>query len=370
NSGFSTDLVFSNSCQSSKSAENRLNSNIMNYFAGSFLMSGIKCFIGTNWETPDNKNTLDFTIRFYTSLFSDKSVGEALFISKEFARRNYDTSDLTWANYSLHGTPNYTILNDGGTEKSAQKIINPSLIFNFYPTPIAKSYNEFIQKEKEERDLPVRMSTLIYSFEEFSKILGAIIFSDHKFHAMCRDLPENPDDAIELKDWWNLIYACLWDFKKMEISPLVASFTDVLHANREVLQKIIGWVELFNSDMIDPGTMEGYLVTYQYYYENLLMELGEFESTDVFLISENSNNHYFFKGMKPSVSLITAPMIKQDYVGNQIEKYRGKLVVFNQNRKTLIPLITGSMIDNTVTGELELWFPGFLTSRIIKMPSA
>ncbi len=83
----------------------------MNDFASSFLMSGIMSFIGTKWEVADNATTLDFTIRFYLSLFSDKSLGESLFIAREYARKNYDPLDVIWANYSLYGHPDRIILN-------------------------------------------------------------------------------------------------------------------------------------------------------------------------------------------------------------------------------------------------------------------
>lgn len=155
NSGFNTDMVFSNSCQSNKSATRNLNADLMNNFAGSFLMSGIKSFIGTNWEIADNQNTIDFTIQFYTNLFADRSIGESLYLAKEHARRNYDPSDLTWTNYSLHGQPIIRVVSDPAKGKPVHKIINPSLIFKFYPNPIAASYYKFTEKQKKNRSLPI-----------------------------------------------------------------------------------------------------------------------------------------------------------------------------------------------------------------------
>ncbi|WCL48414.1 CHAT domain-containing protein [Leptospira sp. GIMC2001] len=358
NSGISTDIVFSNSCVSSKSVQGKINTNIMNNFAGSFLMSGIKTFIGTNWEILDNENTLDFTIRFYTYLFSDKTIGESLFMTREYARRNYDTSDLTWANYSLYGNPDFTILQDPEEDPSTQKIINPSFIMNFYPTPIANSYQRFMNSQRENLTLQEQLVYLIRCFEEFSKVLGTIIFSDHKFHSLGKIFPENPDDSISISKWWDLIYACLWDFRKLKITPHLESVIDVLNSNREVIQKILNWTTLYQEGKIDKDSWESYLITYQYFYENLLVELEEFEKINIFLVSENSNHHYIFRGVRPESSLITAPMVKQDYVGQQIEKYRGNLVVLNEKKKILIPLFA-NIIDNQEKGELELSYPGF-----------
>jgi hypothetical protein len=62
--------------------------------------------------------------------------------------------------------------------------------------------------------------------------------------------------------------------------------------------------------------------------------------------------------MKPQSSLITAPLVKQDYVGEQIEKFRGNLVVYNEKKKIMIPY-HANIIDNQEKGELALSFPGY-----------
>lgn len=358
NSGISTDLVFSNSCLSSKNVQKHLNTNIMNNFAGSFLMSGIKTFLGTNWEILDNQNTIDFTIRFYTYLFSDKTIGESLFLTREYARRNYDTIDLTWANYSLYGNPDFTILQNPDLDPSSQKIINPSFIINFYPTPIARGYQNFLNCQRENLPLPDQMIQLIRCFEEFTKVLGTIIFSDHKRGGFGKSFPEHADDAISLAKWWDLIYACLWDFRKLKINPLLETVTDVLNSNKEVITKIINWSLLYQESKIEESSYESYLITYQYFYENLLLEMEEFEKINLFVVSENSNHHYFFRGLKPESSLVVAPMIKKDYVGEQIDHYRGKLVVFHEKKKLMSPYLA-QIIDNQERGELELSFPGY-----------
>ncbi|TGK20960.1 CHAT domain-containing protein [Leptospira fluminis] len=359
NSGFNTDMVFSNSCQSNKSTTRNLNSDLMNNFAGSFLMSGIKSFIGTNWEIADNQNTIDFTIQFYSNLFADKSVGESLFLAKEQARRNYDSSDLTWTNYSLHGQPNIRVTSDPTKGRTAHKIVNPSLIFKFYPTPIASSYYTFTERQKTESLSSYElMENLIVAFEEFSKVTGGILFSDHQNHALGKFIPNNPDDAFGIERWWELIFQCLHDFRKLQITPVVTGLAEILFANRDTIQKMIQWIEFYSKGQIQPESADGYLITFQYYFENLLTELEELERISVFLVSTNSNNHLFFRGLKPESSLVAAPMIKQDFVGEQIEKYRGRVIVFHEERLQIFPLAC-NIIENPETKVLELAFPGF-----------
>lgn len=358
NSGISTDLVFSNSCLSSANVQKELNTNIMNNFAGSFLMSGIKTFMGTNWEILDNQNTIDFTIRFYTYVFSDKTIGESLFLTREYARRNYDLNDLTWANYSLFGNPDFTLIQNPDNSSTSQKIINPSFIIHFYPTPIARSYQRFLSSQKENLPLLDQMILLIRCFEEFTQVLGSIVFSDHLHHGLGKQFPGNADDSLPLDKWWDLIYSCLWDFKKLKLTPQLESIIEVLNSNKDVVMKILNWIQLFTEGKIESDSRESYLITFQYFYENLLVELTEFEKINLILLSENSNYHYFFRGLKPESSLVTAPMIKKDYVGEQIEKYRGNLVVYNEVKKLMFPL-DAHIIDNQERGILELSFPGY-----------
>ncbi|TGK07345.1 CHAT domain-containing protein [Leptospira semungkisensis] len=368
NSGFNTDMVFSNSCQSNKSTTRNLNSDLMNNFAGSFLMSGIKSFIGTNWEIADNQNTIDFTIQFYTNLFADKSIGESLYLAKEHARRNYDPSDLTWTNYSLHGQPIIRVVSDPTKGKPVHKIINPSLIFKFYPSAIASSYYQFTERQKEESLTSFQlMEYLIRSFEEFSKILGGILFSDHQNHSLGKYIPNNPDDAYNIERWWELIFQCLHDFRKLEITPVVTDLAEILFANKDTIQKMIQWMDLYSKGQIQPESADGYLITFQYYFENLLTELEELERISIFLVSTNSNTHLFFRGLKPESSLVAAPMIKQDFIGEQIEKYRGKVIVFHEDRLQIFPL-NCSIVENPETKDLELAFLGFLSSKSGNLP--
>ena len=102
--GFSPFLVFSNSCFSSPVSGESPNGqessgSRFNDLAGAFLKAGIANYIGTNWEIVDNARTYDFAMNFYRSIFEEKTVGEALFESRNYARRNYPGYDLTWANY-------------------------------------------------------------------------------------------------------------------------------------------------------------------------------------------------------------------------------------------------------------------------------
>ncbi|MEM7180751.1 MAG: CHAT domain-containing protein [Spirochaetota bacterium] len=333
NCGFSTDLVFSNSCESQKSASPEATPGIMNYFAGSFLMSGIRCFIGTNWETIDNEKTLDFTIRFYLSLLNDKSVGESLHTAREFARRNYQSWDLTWGNYSLHGVPNYIIFNQ--PKKSIEKIINPNSIINYYPSPIAAAYQNYLELEKQDVGVDILMPSIVHCFEEFSKVIGIITLSNHSYQSL-GEVALKQKKQYNLREWWNTIFDSLWDFKKLEISMVMDSISKVFFSNRDIVLKMIDWIEKYHRGELEGEDMGGYLITYQYYFENLLIESKGFESSNIIYLSKETDNHLFFKGVLPSYNHLSFP--ENDFLGEQIGSNRGQIVLLNRDKKLLYPL--------------------------------
>ena len=362
NSAFSTNLVFSNSCNSSRSPGLKNPKNIMNDFASSFLMSGIMSFIGTKWEVADNATTLDFTIRFYLSLFSDKSLGESLFIAREYARKNYDPLDVIWANYSLYGHPDRIILNKSNSHRN--KIIDPLMIRKSYPTPIAVSYANFIAHERSDTS-ENKMKAFIESFEEFSKLIGVIVLSDHKYKALNQNYERVSE--FNLGIWWDLIFKSILDFKKLQITMVIESFLVVLFSNKDLIYKIINWIEKFRSGVLDVESLEGYLITSQYYYENLLVELNEFEKCYIFFISNDSDRHHLFYGYNKKEMEVDSSQFA--FFVNRIDEFRGKVVLLNKNKKAILPLLGINAINNgnSQNSDVSLEFMNLNTNQLLSI---
>ncbi|MBL0266282.1 MAG: CHAT domain-containing protein [Leptospiraceae bacterium] len=362
NSAFSTNLVFSNSCNSSRSPGLKNPKNIMNDFASSFLMSGIMSFIGTKWEVADNATTLDFTIRFYLSLFSDKSLGESLFIAREYARKNYDPLDVIWANYSLYGHPDRIILNKSNNHRN--KIIDPLMIRKSYPTPIAVSYANFIAHERSDTS-ENKMKAFIESFEEFSKLIGVIVLSDHKYKALNQNFERV--NEFNLGIWWDLIFKSILDFKKLQITMVIESFLVVLFSNKDLIYKIINWIEKFRTGVLDVESLEGYLITSQYYYENLLVELNEFEKCYIFFISNDSDRHHLFYGYNKKEMEVDSSQFA--FFVNRIDEFRGKVVLLNKNKKAILPLLGINAINNgnSQNSEVSLEFMNLNTNQLLSI---
>ncbi|HMV42428.1 MAG TPA: CHAT domain-containing protein [Leptospiraceae bacterium] len=332
NSAFSTNLVFSNSCNSSRSVGIKNSKSIINDFASSFLMSGIMSFIGTKWEVADNSTTLDFTIRFYLALFNDKSLGESLHIAREYARKNSDPLDLIWGNYSLYGHPDRIILNKNNNRRN--KIIEPMMIRKTYPTPIAISYSNFISIERMD-STENKMKAFVNSFEEFTRLITIIVISDHKYKALNQNF-ENKED-LSLEYLWDIIFKSMLDFKKLQISMVVESFLVVLFSNKDLIYKIISWIQKFRAGGLDTESLEGYLITSQYYYENLLVELNEFEKCYIFYISNDSDRHCLFYGYNKKETEIDATQF--GFFLNRLEEFRGRVILIHKTKKSILPLI-------------------------------
>ncbi|TGL60085.1 CHAT domain-containing protein [Leptospira ognonensis] len=360
-SGIDTDLVFSNSCMSAKSAGKKINNNFLNQYAGAFLTAGIKTFIGTNWEILDNERTIDFTIRFYTAIFAQKSVGESLFYAKEYARRNYHSNDLTWANYSLFGNPDFKIVTNEKSQNPTQKIINPSAVTDFYPSPIASSYSKFLITQKSNASEVEILKATIHVFESFSQVIGMIIFSDHKSHSMDKAIPNNLDDAINLRKWWELVYSCLWDFQKLKISTFLDSISLKMNAQKETIFKIISWLETWEDKSMQKEEYESYLIILQFFIENLLLEMNELEFVSILLVSENQNPHYYFKGKKPSFGIPSTSLRDKDL----FLSHKGNLVMYHEKKKMILPYVT-YFKEKRESGDLELVFSGLIPTILEK----
>ncbi|TGM56272.1 CHAT domain-containing protein [Leptospira biflexa] len=356
--GIDTDLVFSNSCMSAKSAGKKLNTNILNQYAGAFLTAGIKTFVGTNWEILDNERTIDFTVRFYTYLFSDKSVGESLYLSKEFARRNYHANDLTWANYSLYGNPDFSMFAKERRNFHSAKILNPTAVIEFYPTPIASAYSKCTNLNKTKTVNKTNLLNLIRLFEAISQVVGMIVFSDHASHAMNKSIPNNLDDAVTLRKWWELVYSCVWDFQKLKITSIFETALPVLHEQKETVFKILGWMEGWEQGDINSEELESYQIILQFFLENMLLEFAELERISILLVSENNNPHFYFKGIKPSY-LYPASHGSREKLLEQLAHQKGNLVLVHESRKMVIPFQT-YFKEKKETGDLELVFNGLI----------
>ncbi|GBF51760.1 hypothetical protein LPTSP4_32980 [Leptospira ryugenii] len=363
-SGISTDLVFSNACMSAKSSGKKINTDILNQHAGAFLTAGIKSYIGTNWEILDNERTIDFAVRFYTHLFNKKSAGESLFLAKEFARLNYQSNDLTWANYVLFGSPDFALISEQSAILPTQKYFDPKVVCDKFPTPIAQAYYRYISNQKSNVNEKEILISAIQVFEAFSQVVGMIVFSDVKYHSMNKTIPDNLDDALDLRKWWELVYSCIWEFQKLKISTFLEGISERLNHQKETIFKIVHWLEHWEEKPLHKEEFESYLIIFQYFIDNLLFELKDLEQINIFLMADSGQSHYFFRGNKPSFHFQHKD-IHSEKLASLLEQYRGNLILLHEEKKRIIPFAT-YFKEKKESGELGLVFNGLLPVLVEK----
>jgi class 3 adenylate cyclase/CHAT domain-containing protein/TolA-binding protein len=119
-------LIFSNACQSARTDEWSLQSHFQNEIFGlanAFILAGVKHYIGTFWEVLDEPSKR-FAIQFYRHLFENKTVGEAVRMTRHDLMDEYGEEAIVWASYLLYGDPTYKyvshIIPDAALEDTAK----------------------------------------------------------------------------------------------------------------------------------------------------------------------------------------------------------------------------------------------------------
>lgn len=114
-------LVFSNACQSARTDSWDVGPDVQDRIFGlanAFLLAGVKHYVGTLWEVPD-ESSLRFALAFYRYLLSGRSVGDALRCARRASIRFYGEENIVWASYLLYGDPSTVYLKPGALETQA-----------------------------------------------------------------------------------------------------------------------------------------------------------------------------------------------------------------------------------------------------------
>lgn len=116
-------LVFSNACHSGRSEHWRVGKGYEDVFglASSFLLSGVRHYLGTFWEIQDEAG-LYFSLYFYRALMEGNIIGEAVRKAREGLIQRYGEESVVWASYMFYGDP--TTRYAHGTSLSGQKALH------------------------------------------------------------------------------------------------------------------------------------------------------------------------------------------------------------------------------------------------------
>ncbi len=107
-------LVFSNACQSARTAvwdvSPQMHHRIFG-LANAFLLSGVRHYIGTFWEIPDETSRC-FALAFYRSLLKAMPIGKALQAARQTVIEAFGEENIIWASYLLYGDPTAVYVED------------------------------------------------------------------------------------------------------------------------------------------------------------------------------------------------------------------------------------------------------------------
>jgi len=297
-SGAKPILIFSNSCISGSDRE-QMESGQSWYenFASSFLKSGKTNYIGTIWELPDTKQTLNFTQQFYNSLFDGESVGYALFKARDFSRRNFSDMDLTWASYLLMGSPLSQIFRpDARTPDLSQNVLNYDLVAEKYPYPIALAYDKFINLvlNKEKHANSERIEALFRVLDNTILFLTALIFANYNNLNLSDPIELNAEDPGE-----NLanIYKVLKIVKTLKTETVIPNLLETMYVHKDDIYKLYDWKKMFLNNLINEDNIEGYSISLQYLLERFLMELEYLKNYGFYRIMDPGYIHLSIYGL-------------------------------------------------------------------------
>jgi len=105
-------FIFSNACQSARTDKwetDHLIEKGSYGLANSFMLSGVKHYIGTSWDINDGAGS-EFTVEFYRQLFNGETIGRSMNEARKMLM-DPDDFDICWASYVLYGDPRVRYFN-------------------------------------------------------------------------------------------------------------------------------------------------------------------------------------------------------------------------------------------------------------------
>ncbi len=331
-------FIFLNAC---KSAMNITNIGLAN----SFLKAGVSNYIGTNWIIPDSKNIVEFAINFYHHLFDEKTIGDALFEARKFARENHPFHQLIWASYSLFGNPTTKLFRypERRTFDGFRTDWNLKKVFNEFPTFIADSYYKFTQEKKQIHYLIQTFKTLIITvmaiiIETYNKLNLKLndMFDEEIFlkYDLEKEILKNEKKQIKREEWLDYSYICGKRLNLLNIQLIVSPIIKSYLLHKEDIIKMFQLVDLYvlkNNTTENLEDIETFIVSFQYLLENLFIDFSLISRIQFFY---NNGLHYpslLFKGLQEK-SYHVLPIFKEDVLlKNFLSEHIGEICLIIQD---------------------------------------
>lgn len=336
-------LIFSNSCLSGRASGKKDLERGYSQFASSFIRSAKTCYIGTNWELSDSKQTLDFTLQFYTALLSGATLGEALNQARQYAQNNFPSHDLTWASYILMGNPASRLIEKEQTLPDLQaEILKTETVREKYPYPIAQAYEEFLLfMNSRQKDYELGLKLLFQIYREVVFFLTAVILANYDFLKFPRQIyPE----SSKIEDLLNALFQALAAILAVKARPIAQNLSDVLYQQKDNLYKLMEWEKKHTENQLVEIEKESYSISVQYRLETILHDLDFLKNYGFYLILEPGYKQLSLSGISQyhRVKEIVLPtqtnLATYEELLEKTEGLVGKLVFYNPIKKIFLDL--------------------------------
>ncbi|MCR9143151.1 MAG: CHAT domain-containing protein [bacterium] len=328
--------------------------NVFNDLAGAFLRAGIHNYVGTNWEISDNIRTYEFALQFYRSIFEERSVGEALYEARRQARRLYESSDLTWARYSLHGNPMSRIYRQGGRRSfdASRNVLHARTVLDSYPGPIAGEYSRFLELTESGADPAESLATLWRVFENIVRVIGALIFGNAGYLNVKIDAPAAGTPA-HLRMYVELLYAAMGRLRSlnMEVSP--GRLLECMYLHRDTIDKFLDAREAWATGRLGEDYFDSYIVTYHYFIDNLLSDLAPLGRYQIVYLEGDSGRARLLNGLESRNIQVLPAEFEDPQLRQLIGDNADRVCFYNSSRKILFSLEDGMSYDPR-SGEITL----------------
>jgi hypothetical protein len=300
-SGAQPKLIFCNSCLSARSGQVASDTSWYAHFASAFIRAGRTSYVGTNWELPDRQPTLEFTTRFYDHIFLGKSLGEALQLSRSYAREHFSLNDLTWASYLLMGNPMQTVFRaDSLLPDVTRNMLEADEVIAHYPYPIASAFAAFHRRFTELNEQGMQgdeelLKSLFHLYTETLFFLTGLVLANYRVFNFPKPIAfpyPNVEDSVAA------LFAALGAIRAIKAQLLAVNLLETLYIHKDNLEKIAALLKKYQAGEVRESDFETYTITVQYLMESLLIDLDFLRHYGFYLIVEPGHRQLSFQGIK------------------------------------------------------------------------
>lgn len=333
-------FVFSNSCSSfgAYSVEET------NQMASAFLRAGVSGYIGTSWDIADTEEVIEFALEFYRNIFLERSVGEALFESRQKARKRNRLSDLTWAAYALHGNPAQRLFRYPARRSfdASRSMLNVRRVHEEYPLPVARFYGEFIRMQEQSGiPEPAVFEHLRSSFLWTLAFAGGLLFGLYRKLELKGEQPQWKDSGYE--SCAAHIHRFARRMHVLNLEGHLPGLVQPLLLHRDSIVRMIEIIRFFDSakEAENTGEQLSYLITFQYHLENLFVDLSLLGRVEFFQNPGPVWPAFLFRGQKLSMIRILPDYARSPALEEELQSLAHHFCVYIPAKRMLIDLADG-----------------------------